>query len=162
MDAIGGKPISNIKVLLPGEEERGGPALDYAIRTYPEKLRADIVVVLDGPQHPSGKPTVYYGARVVQPLEITVYTAKSGMHDGNYGNRMPDANMRLAQLLSSMVEGKGKAVIQGFYSDVLPFSENALKMMRAVPDDSAAIQKGYGIGETSGAASSLQEGLKPP
>jgi acetylornithine deacetylase/succinyl-diaminopimelate desuccinylase-like protein len=162
LDAIGGKPHSNIKVILHGEEEAGGPALNFVIGKYPEKLRSDVLIVLDGPQHHSGRPTIFYGARAIQPFEVTVYTAKQGMHDGNYGNWMPDANVRLAQLISSMVDGTGKAVIDGFYSDVLPFSAEATRMMQAVPDDTAAMQRQYGVGSTSGAASSLQEGLNLP
>ena len=119
---IGGKPTQNIKVILHGEEEGGGPALDYVIKNHAEKLRSDVLIIVDGPQHPSGKPTIYYGARGGAGLDVTVYTAKSAMHSGNYGNWLPDANVRLAQLLASMVDPTGKVAIEGFYDDVLPFS----------------------------------------
>jgi acetylornithine deacetylase/succinyl-diaminopimelate desuccinylase-like protein len=162
MDAIGGKPTHNIKVILHGEEEGGGPALDFVVKNHADKLRADVLVILDGPQHPSGKPTVYYGARGGGGLQVTVYTAKGAMHSGNYGNWLPDANVRLSQLLASMVDSTGKVVIEGFYDDVLPFPEKAVTMMRAVPDDTASMMKLYGLGSTDGAASSLQEGLNLP
>ena len=35
MDAIGGKPAHNVKVILHGEEEGGGPALDHVIKATP-------------------------------------------------------------------------------------------------------------------------------
>ena len=162
MDAIGGRPAHNIKVILHGEEEGGGPALDHVIKEHADKLKSDVLIIVDGPQHPSGNPTVYYGARGGAGLEVTVYTARSAMHSGNYGNWLPDANVRLAQLLSSMVEPTGKVAIEGFYDDVLPFPPAALKMMQEVPDDSAAMRKLYGVGSTDGAASSLQEGLNLP
>ena len=104
MDAIGGKPAHNIKVILHGEEEGGGPALDHVIKNHADKLRSDVLIIVDGPQHPSGKPTIYYGARGGAGLEVTVYTAKSAMHSGNYGNWLPDANVRLSQLL--VVDGR--------------------------------------------------------
>lgn len=129
MDAIGGKPTQSIKVILHGEEEGGGPALDYVIENHVEKLRSDVLIIVDGPQHPSGKPTVYYGARGGAGLEVTVYTAKGAMHSGNYGNWLPDANVRLSQLLASMVDPTGKVAIEGFYDDVLPFPAAAAKMM---------------------------------
>jgi acetylornithine deacetylase/succinyl-diaminopimelate desuccinylase-like protein len=162
LDAIGGAPSSNIKLILDGEEEGGGTSLAAALRTHRDRLRSDVLVFLDGPQHPSGRPTVYYGARGGTNMEITVYTAKGGMHSGNYGNWMPDANVRLAQLISSMVDPTGKVLIDGFYSDVVPLQADAVKMMDAVPDDSAAMQKLYGVGSTDGAARSLQEGLNLP
>jgi acetylornithine deacetylase/succinyl-diaminopimelate desuccinylase-like protein len=162
MDAIGGTPTHSVKVILHGEEEGGGPALDYVIKNHEEKLRSDVLIIVDGPQHPSGKPTVYYGARGGAGLEVTVYTAKSAMHSGNYGNWLPDANVRLSQLLASMVDPAGKMAIEGFYDDVLPFPAAAMKMMQEVPDDSAAMRRLYGLGSTDGAASSLQEGLNLP
>lgn len=162
MDAIGGKPAHNVKVILHGEEEGGGPALDYVIKNHAEKLRSDLLIIVDGPQHPSGKPTVYYGARGGAGLQVTVYTAKGAMHSGNYGNWLPDANVRLSQLLASMVDPTGKVGVEGFYDDVLPFPAAAVKMMQEVPDDSAAMMRTYGLGSTSGAAASLQEGLNLP
>src|SRR5262245_8858936 len=162
LDAIGRKPSHSIKVILHGEEEGGGPALRYAIQNHPEKLRADVLIIVDGPQHASNKPTLYFGARGGAGLDVTVYTAKGAMHSGHYGNWLPDANVRLSQLLSSMVDQSGKVVIDGFYDDVLPFPVAAVKMMQDVPDDTAAMRRLYGVGSTSGAASSLQEGLNLP
>jgi acetylornithine deacetylase/succinyl-diaminopimelate desuccinylase-like protein len=162
MDAIGGKPTQSIKLILHGEEEGGGPGLDYVVKNHAGKLRSDVLIIVDGPQHPSGRPTVYYGARGGAGLEVTVYTAKGAMHSGNYGNWLPDANVRLSQLLSSMVGPTGKVAIEGFYDDVLPFPAAAVKMMQEVPDDSAAMRRLYGLGSTDGAASSLQEGLNLP
>ena len=63
------------------------------------------------------------------------------MHSGNYGNWLPDANVRLAQLIGSMVGPTGKVAIDGFYDDVLPFAPAALKMMQEVPDDSESMRR---------------------
>lgn len=162
LDAIGGTPAYNIKLILDGEEEGGGNGLAAVLRAHHDRLQSDAIVFLDGPQHPSGRPTIFYGARGGTGLEVTVYTAKGGMHSGNYGNWMPDANVRLAQLLASMVAPSGRVLIDGFYSDVLPLPADAVAMLDAVPDDSAAMQKLYGVGSTDGAARSLQEGLNLP
>jgi len=162
MDAIDGKPAQNVKIILHGEEEGGGPALDAVVKSHPDKLRSDVLLIVDGPQHPSGNPTLYYGARGGAGLTVTVYTATSAMHSGNYGNWLPDANVRLTQLIASMVGPTGKVAIDGFYDDVLPFPPAAVKMMQEVPDDSESMRRLYGLGSTDGAASSLQEGLNLP
>ena len=165
LDALKSSPKENVKIILHGEEEGGSPkgdGLNEVIARYPEKLKSDLLVILDGPQHPSGRPTIYYGARGGAAVEVTVYTAKQGMHSGNYGNWQPDANVRLAQLISSMVDSTGKVIIPGFYSDVLPFPAAAKAVMAAVPEDSAQMQKDFGVGSVDGAASSLQEGLNMP
>lgn len=161
LDAVG-TPKQNVKIILDGEEEGGGPGLPEVIAKFPDKLKSDLLVILDGPQHPSGRPTMFYGARGGVGLDVTVFTAKQGMHSGNYGNWMPDANVRLAQLLAAMVGPTGKVAIPGFYSEVLPFPAAARAMMDAVPDQSAQMQKDFGVGSLDGAASSLQEGLNMP
>ncbi|MFN7982838.1 MAG: M20/M25/M40 family metallo-hydrolase [Vicinamibacterales bacterium] len=162
IDALGSTPTHNIKVILHGEEEGGGRALDAVIKAHPDRLASDVLIILDGPQHANGKPTIYYGARGGAGVDVTVYTAKSAMHSGNYGNWMPDANVRLSQLLASMVEPSGRVAIAGFYDDVPAFSAADVAMMRAVPDNTAAMKQAYGIGSTDGAAGSLQEGLNLP
>lgn len=162
IDALGATPTHNIKVILHGEEEGSGPALDAVIKAHADRLRSDVLIILDGPQHASGKPTMYYGARGGASVDVTVYTAKSAMHSGNYGNWLPDANVRLAQLLSSMVEPSGRVAIAGFYDDVPSFSTEDMAMMRAVPDNTSAMKQAYGVGSTDGAAPSLQEGLNLP
>ena len=161
LDAIG-TPKQNVKIILDGEEEGGGPGIPEVIAKFPEKLKSDLLVILDGPQHASGRPTIFYGARGGLALNVTVFTAKQGMHSGNYGNWMPDANVRLAQLISAMVDPTGKVTIPGFYSEALPFPAAARTMMDAVPDRSADMQKDFGVGSLDGAASSLQQGLNIP
>jgi acetylornithine deacetylase/succinyl-diaminopimelate desuccinylase-like protein len=162
LDAVQGKATSNIKVILDGEEEGGGKGLKQVVAEHPDDLRADLLIILDGPQHASGRPTIFFGARGGAGLSVTVYTAKQSMHSGNYGNWMPDANVRMAQLISSMVDSTGKVVIPGFYSDVLPFSPAASAMMHAVPEAAEKIRAAFGIGSADGAATSLQEGLNLP
>jgi acetylornithine deacetylase/succinyl-diaminopimelate desuccinylase-like protein len=127
-----------VKIFLHGEEEGGGPGQAEVIKEYPGKLKSDLTVILDGPAHPSGKATILYGARSFAGLTVTVYTARQGMHSGNYGNWMPDANVRLAQLISSMLDARGAVIVPGFYCDVLPFAPDAVAMMKAVPDDTSS------------------------
>ncbi|MEQ1729439.1 MAG: M20/M25/M40 family metallo-hydrolase [Vicinamibacterales bacterium] len=162
VDALGSIPTHNIKVILHGEEEGGNVSLPAAIAAHGDRLRSDVLIILDGPQHPSGKPTIYYGARGGASVDVTVYTAKSGMHSGNYGNWLPDANVRMAQLLNTFVEPSGRIAIKGFYDDVPAFNAADRQMMATVPDNTAAMRQAYGLGSVSGAATSLQEGLNLP
>jgi acetylornithine deacetylase/succinyl-diaminopimelate desuccinylase-like protein len=162
LDALGNNLKENVKMYIDGEEERGGPSMPPVIAEHAADLKSDILVVLDGPQNPSGRPTMYFGARGDATLSITVYTGKSSMHRGSYGNWFPDANMRMAQLLSSMADPNGKIVIKDFYRDVLPLSPQARAMIEAVPDYGKQLQATFGVGSVDGAASSLQEGANLP
>ena len=65
------------------------------------------MVILDGPQHSSGRPTMRYGARGIATVDITVFGPKVGVHSGNYGNWIPNPAQRLASLLASMKDEDG-------------------------------------------------------
>src|SRR5262245_33609060 len=87
---------SNVKVILDGEEEAGSPSLVPAIHRYRDKLEADLMLILDGPIHPSNRPTLVYGARGNLTVNLTVYGPKFRLHSGHYGNWIPNPGMRLA------------------------------------------------------------------
>src|SRR5262249_12116445 len=63
VDAVGGKLASNVHVLIDGEEEAGSPSLTAAIARYRSRFAADALLILDGPLHPAGHPTLAFGAR---------------------------------------------------------------------------------------------------
>jgi acetylornithine deacetylase/succinyl-diaminopimelate desuccinylase-like protein len=162
MDAIADHPSVNVKVFLHGEEEGGGPSLDEVLPKHAAELAADVMLLVDGPQHASGRPTIYYGARGGGGLDVTVYTANSAMHSGNYGNWMPDANVRLAQLIASMETADGRVAIKDFYADVPAFPPDVQHMLDRVPDPGAAIQREFGIGQPDAVGRTLQEDLNLP
>ena len=76
--ASGQKPKSNVKVILDGEEEASSPSLVPAIGRYRDRLKADLMIIFDGPTHSSGRPTVVFGARGIAEVDLTVYGPKSG------------------------------------------------------------------------------------
>ena len=69
LDAIknyGMKPNWNVRVILDGEEEASSPSLVPAIAKYRDKLRADAMVILDGP-----------ATRAAAPRSLTARVASS-------------------------------------------------------------------------------------
>ena len=114
------RPTSNLRVILDGEEEASSPSLVPAIARYRDKLRADAMVILDGPIHSSGRPTVAFGARGIVTLDLTVFGPKSGVHSGNYGNWVPNPAERLAALLATMKDDDGRVLVAGFYDGIQP------------------------------------------
>jgi acetylornithine deacetylase/succinyl-diaminopimelate desuccinylase-like protein len=153
---------TNIKIILDGEEEASSPSLVPAIAKYRDRLRADLMVILDGPGHSSGRPTVAYGARGIATLDLTVYGPKSGVHSGNYGNWMPNPAMRLATLLASMKDDTGRATVKGFYDAVPPITAEERAILDAVPDDSARMLATFGVAAAEQAFPKLQDALQYP
>ena len=160
--AAGLQPSSNIRIILDGEEEAGSPSLVPAIAKYRDKLRADLMVILDGPQHPSGRPTIAYGARGITRVDVTVYGPKVGVHSGNYGNWIPNPAQRLALLLASMKDEQGKVLVAGFNEGITALSAEEKKMVADVPDDSAAMLRAFGVSAPEAAYPKLQEALQYP
>ena len=156
------RPTWNVRVILDGEEEASSPSLVPAIATYREKLRADAMVILDGPIHSSGRPTVAYGARGIVTLNLTVFGPRSGVHSGNYGNWVPNPAERLAALLATMKADDGRVLVAGFNDGIAPLTPGEQAMVDAVPDDSADMLKTFGIAAPSKAFPRLQDALQYP
>ena len=160
--AAGPGPSSNIRVILDGEEEAGSPSLVPAIAKYRDKLAADLMVILDGPQHPSGRPTIAYGARGIARVDLTVYGPRAGVHSGNYGNWIPNPAQRLALLLASMKDEQGRVLVAGFNDGIAPLTAEERRMIAEVPDDSAAMLKAFGVAAPEAAYPKLQDALQYP
>jgi acetylornithine deacetylase/succinyl-diaminopimelate desuccinylase-like protein len=162
LKASGLSPTSNVRVILDGEEEAGSPSLVPAIGRYRDKLRADLMVILDGPGHSSGQPTVVFGARGIARVDLTVFGPKVGVHSGNYGNWIPNPAQRLATLLASMKGDDGKVLVAGFYDAVAPLTTEERAMLDAVPDDSADMLKSFGVATPEPAFPKLQDAMQYP
>jgi acetylornithine deacetylase/succinyl-diaminopimelate desuccinylase-like protein len=152
----------NVKVILDGEEEASSPSLVPAIARYKDKLRADLMVILDGPGHSSGRPTIAYGGRGIATLDLTVYGPKSGVHSGNYGNWIPNPAQRLATLLASMKGDDGRETVAGYYDRVVPLTPAERAMLDAVPDDSARMLATFGVAAPEQGFARLQDAVQYP
>ena len=162
LKAAGEAPTSNIRVILDGEEEAGSPSLVPAIAKYRDKLSADLMVILDGPQHSSGRPTIAYGARGTARVDITVFGPKVGVHSGNYGNWVPNPAQRLALLLASMKNEEGRILVDGWHDGIAPLSPEEQAMVAAVPDDAATMLRAFGVAAPEAAYVKLQDALQYP
>jgi len=158
----GAAPSHNVRIILDGEEEASSPSLVPAIAKYRDKLAADVMVILDGPAHSSGRPTVAYGARGIVTLNLTVFGPKTGVHSGNYGNWVPNPAQRLAALLATMSDDDGRVLVAGFNDGIAPLTPEERKMLDDVPGDAAAVLKTFGLAAPSKAFPRLQDALQYP
>ena len=155
------KPDYNIKVIMDMEEEMGSPNLPPAVKKFRKKLKADRLVILDGPRHPSNEPTLTFGARGIVAIQLKVHGPKFPQHSGHYGNYVPNPAVRLSQLIASMKDDDGKVAIPGYY-DGITISEEARAIMSAVPDDEKFIRRSIGISEPDKVANNYQESIQYP
>src|SRR5207253_1184713 len=80
-----GRPPVNLRFLIEGEEEHGSRVLFELLRREPERTRADVVLIADMSYVAPKWPAVYTTLRGLCYAEITVRTAKSDLHSGEFG-----------------------------------------------------------------------------
>ncbi len=161
VSSINAHPNYNMKVIMDFEEEQGSPQLPAAVDKYKEALKADALIIFDGPRHITNEPTLTFGARGISTITLTVYGPRAPQHSGHYGNYAPNPAMRLMQLVASMKDDEGRVTIPTFY-DGIEISDAARKAMEAVPDDEAMIKKNLGIAKIDGVADNYQEAIQYP
>jgi acetylornithine deacetylase/succinyl-diaminopimelate desuccinylase-like protein len=160
LKATGMAPSSNVRVVLDGEA--GSPSLAAAIPRHRDKLTSDVMFLLEGPAHPSGRATLAFGVRGFLALDVTVYGPKVGVNSGNYGNWVPNPALRLARLLASMKDDEGRVLVSGFYDGIVPLAPEEQAMLDAVPDEPVSLMKLFGIASPERSDLSLQQALQLP
>jgi acetylornithine deacetylase/succinyl-diaminopimelate desuccinylase-like protein len=159
--ARGDAPAFDLKVLLDAEEEIGSPSLAAMVAAEPEAFRADALVVLDGPEHALGRPTLVFGNRGITKVTLTVFGARTPLHSGHFGNYAPNPAERLAALLASLKDDAGRVLVPGFY-DGVELTDADRAMLAAVGDDEPALLRRIGIARPERVGRSYQEALQYP
>ena len=131
--AEGGRPPLNFRFLIEGEEEFGSKVLFDVLTREPQRLRADAVLVADMAYIAPGWPAVYTTLRGICYAEITVRTAKSDLHSGEYGGAAPNAHEELGRLLGRLKTADGKIHVPGLYGAVRPPSRAERAAWRKLP-----------------------------
>ncbi len=154
---------SNIKLIFDGEEEAGSGHLDDYLAAHADKFfDVDLWLVCDGPTHQSRRPQLVFGVRGVTGMEVTVYGPNRGLHSGHYGNWAPGPGWRLAQLLASMKDEKGRVRIKDFYKSSAPVSKAERAAIAAAPPVDDALRETLGLAETEMDNAPLGERLLLP
>lgn len=151
----------NIKVLMDGEEEKGSYGLKSTIDQYKDIYAADQLIIMDGPAHPTNRPTLTFGCRGIASATLIIYGPKVPQHSGHYGNYAPNPAFRASNLLASMKDDNGKVLVKGFYDGIV-LDAKTRKILEAVPDDEAYIRSQIGIAAPDQVGKTYQESLQYP
>src|SRR3989449_2607065 len=133
LEAAGGRPPVNFRFLMEGEEEYGSRVLFQLLRREPERTRADVVLIADMAYVAPRWPAVYTTLRGLCYAEISVRTAKSDLHSGEFGGAAPNAHEELARLLGRLKTPDGKIHVPGFYASVRRPSKRELATWKRLP-----------------------------
>ena len=151
----------NVKILFDGEEEKGSNGLLGTLNEYKTKYAADQLIIMDGPAHPSNRPTLTFGCRGIASGTLTVYGPKVPQHSGHFGNYAPNPIFRMSHLLASMKSEDGKVVIKGFY-DNIKLDKGTRAILAAVPDNAGMINNRIGVAKPESVGENYQESLQYP
>ncbi len=159
--AAGVTPPNHIKFLFEGDEEAGSSYLADAAREHRALLAADLVVMADGPIHPSSQPTAVFGLRGLVTVTLTMYGPIRPLHSGHYGNWAPNPAMRLAQLLATMKRPDGEILVEGWEDDMAPLGAAEHEAFATYPHDDDSRRLQFQLGSLDGGTSRLELIARP-
>jgi len=162
LKAAGLRPTINIKFLFEGEEEAGSASLGRILEANRELVKADYWLICDGPVHQTRRPQLYFGARGVVSLNLTVYGPRRELHSGHYGNWAPNPAMMLARLLASMKDDAGRVLIRGWYDGLAPLSAAEKQALAEEPAIEADLKRELLLAGSEGAERRLSEAITEP
>jgi acetylornithine deacetylase/succinyl-diaminopimelate desuccinylase-like protein len=150
LKASGRRPSVNIKVAWEGEEEAGSPHLEQTLRDNQALLASDLWLIGDAPLHQSRRQMIYFGARGVTGLTLTIYGPVRALHDGHYGNWVPNPAAMATTLIAQRRDDDGRILIPGFAELVRPMTPVELEAIRNLPPIDDPLKQEFGIGRTEG------------
>ena len=162
LEASGTKRSANIKFVFEGEEEAGSPNLERLLAANKALFAADLWLVCDGPVHQTRRPLVYFGARDVVRLDVTVYGPKNELHSGHYGNWALNPALALSRLLVSMKDSTGNVLVRGFYDGIAPLTATEKAAIAAAPNIDKELGQEFWLGSTEGNGASLNALITRP
>lgn len=162
MRSAGIEPSVNIKFFFEGEEERGSPNLAKILNKYRTLLQADAWLLCDGPVHQSRKMLLYFGARGITGMEMTVYGPSRPLHSGHYGNWAPNPISELIDLMSRMRNSDGDILIPNFFDEVVPISAAERAALKSAPDQEKSLMHELALGRKEGKGKRLEELIMLP
>ncbi|HSU71379.1 MAG TPA: M20 family metallopeptidase [Micrococcaceae bacterium] len=112
----------NVTVLLDMGEEAGSPGLSEVCAALREELAADLLIASDGPRLSAEQPTVFLGSRGSINFTLRFAARNQSHHSGNWGGVLSNPAVVLANALASMVDGRGKILVEGLRPPRIPAS----------------------------------------
>lgn len=142
-EVTGDVPV-HLKFIFEGEEEVYSPHLKAAVEANKELLACDVMLNADVSYHNSGRPVINLGNKGMYMAELEIRTSDRDVHS-MYGASVPSAAWEMVRVLSTIRDGNGKILIDGFYDDVKKPSEMEMKALATIPDAAAEYCRTNGV-----------------
>jgi acetylornithine deacetylase/succinyl-diaminopimelate desuccinylase-like protein len=142
-EAGGGLPC-HVKFFIEGDEEIGSPQIGPLIEEHRDLLRADACIWEWGYVLWDGTPTLMLGVKGLLYVDLEVEGPAHDVHSSQ-ATVIPNPAWRLIWALASLKGPDERVLIDGFYDDVRPPSEEERAAVLAMPDDAAETLASLGL-----------------
>ncbi len=125
----------NVKWLFETGEETGSPGLQAFCAGHAQALAADVLIASDGPRLRRDRPTVFLGSRGVANFDLTLTLREGAHHSGNWGGLLRNPGIVLAHAMASMVDSRGRILVEALRPPPIPENVRAALAGLAVGGD---------------------------
>lgn len=126
-----GKLPLNVKFIVEGEEEIGGPSLAAFVPQNQDLLAADVVVISDSGMMAPDQPSIVYGLRGLSYFMLDVTGPDHDLHSGGYGGVIDNPINVLCHIVARLRDEAGRILIPGFYDDVQELDDEERSLLAA-------------------------------
>ncbi len=149
MIATGEMPC-NVKVMFEGEEEVGSENLGHFLKSYKDRLSADVILVSDTSIIANDVPSITTGLRGLSYVEVEVTGPNIDLHSGVYGGAVGNPANILCTMIASLHDENRHITIPGFYDDVEIVSDEERKQMNMAPFNEEEYKKDLDVKDLMG------------
>lgn len=139
-----------VKFLFEGEEEIGSPSLEAFIRDHKDLLCSDIILVSDTSMIGKSTPSITTGLRGLAYWQVEVTGPNRDLHSGHFGGAVQNPINALCQILSRIVDERGRITVPHFYDQVLPIPQAERDMIAQIPFDEDKYRQAIDVDATFG------------
>ncbi len=133
-----------IKFLVEGEEETGSKSFEAMVARHGDKLAADGCIWEGAGIDHAGRGEVVFGAKGLAYVELTHRGLAEDQHS-SLAVIAPSPVWHLVEALATLRAPDGRVLIDGFYDDVIPPSEQDLAVLADLPFDEEAERERLGV-----------------
>ena len=139
-----------VKFIFEGEEEIGSPSLEAFLEEHRDLLACDIILVSDTSMIGKDTPSITTGLRGLAYWQMEVTGPNRDLHSGHFGGAVKNPINALTEMLSKVVDDRGRITIPGFYDYVLPIPQAERDMIAQIPFSEEAYCKAIDVDATFG------------
>ena len=149
--AVHGELPIRVRFLIEGEEESGSMNLERLLQSEPRLTDGDAALKEGGAIDSAGRPVLSLGGKGIYYVELRARTLARDAHSGG-ATHLPNAAWRLVHALGTLMDERGRIMIEGFYDDVRRPTPEERAYVTALPFDAAEtkrifqLERGFAFG----------------